>query len=178
MKANEIWGFKGWFWWLFGAVLCVSVAITPSSDFQKTFAILWAIYLGANVGIYLWRNHVENTPLPKLDYNKINPGIRKLVRRLRAARFATTDSGDGVTNVKAGMEGALAVPHVFMVVSTCDLAAEADRLRRLVRSWGVSCEEITASYNPEDKIGVLALMGVEDSDIKDDTYPGWDSPCP
>jgi hypothetical protein len=55
--------------------------------------------------------------LPKLDYSTLNPGIRDLVKELREVHgLETCDSGDGVTNVEAGMEGALEERHVFILV--------------------------------------------------------------
>lgn len=52
-----------------------------------------------------------------INYEDLNPGIRDLVREIREVHgLETTDSGDGVTNVALGMEGALEERHVFIVV--------------------------------------------------------------
>lgn len=52
-----------------------------------------------------------------IDYDKLSPGIRQLVRQLRQDGFETTDSGDGSSHA-AGMEGALPFRHVFIKCDT------------------------------------------------------------
>jgi hypothetical protein len=112
-----------------------------------------------------------------LGLSTINPGIREVVRRLRDAGFDTTDSGDGVTNVAAGMEGALKVPHVHMFIRlTLDTKDahffnEACRLRDVVESWGVELgglnpASVQAMYDPCDGIATVTLYGVTDADLR------------
>lgn len=53
-----------------------------------------------------------------LDYNKIAPGVRDLVRELNEVHgIKTCDSGDG-SNFAAGMSCALPDRHVFMRFDT------------------------------------------------------------
>ena len=98
------------------------------------------------------------------DIETINPGVRKLVQLLRDLGFATTDSGDGVTNVEAGMEGALDIPHVFMKVNH---EREANRLMTFLGIERVRIEPgmIQYSYDPSDGSRILALYGVSDKDL-------------
>lgn len=113
------------------------------------------------------------------DYSKICPGVRDLVRRLRAAGFDTCDSGDG-SHHAAGMECAREYPHVTMIVAPESAMAETRRLRDLVRSWGVmiwpigtvddygrSAPSIQLSYDPalweRPGAATLELMHVTDA---------------
>lgn len=96
------------------------------------------------------------------------PGVREVVRRLRDEGFDTTDSGDGVANVEAGMEGALPIPHVVMVIPTHEVVSGAERLLELVRSWGVpiggaSGALVESTYSPVDGVVLLTLFGVVDA---------------
>lgn len=107
------------------------------------------------------------------DINDVQPTMRKLVTWLRAAGFETTDSGDGVTNVEAGMEGALTEPHVFILLANyLSIIRQADRLQRLVVEYGFSIgyEEgevyVEAMYSPYDGISTLALWGATDETME------------
>ncbi len=106
-----------------------------------------------------------------LDYSTLTPGIRRTVALLRALGFKTTDSGDGVTNVKAGMEEAMTRPNVYMVVPARQLVTEALRLRYVLRKRGIPIDSqgpddvpcIQGMYDPcGDSAGIL-LMGVDDA---------------
>lgn len=102
----------------------------------------------------------------------INPGVRCLVGWLNANGFETTDSGDGVTNLAAGMEGALDYPHVFIKGHPDTLLREARRLAvELHIRFGVKLRPqgadpkipaIQATYDPVDESSVIALTGVDD----------------
>lgn len=99
--------------------------------------------------------------------NEIQPTMRKIVNILTALGYQTTDSGDGVLNVEAGMEEALEVPHVMMVVETDNLINEAEKLHeyiatRVKPSCDFYCE---IAYSTADKKCVLMLMGVRDEDL-------------
>lgn len=104
----------------------------------------------------------------KAPFNILNvqPTMRATVTWLRTMDFTTTDSGDGVTNVEAGMEGALTIPHVFMVSSKEMGFIEADviwgalKRRGLDQVQGVSVE---MGYSPDDRKVILALYGVDDA---------------
>lgn len=66
-------------------------------------------------------NSLPRPPVPKIDYDQLNPGVRGLVKELREVyRINTTDSGDG-TNFKNGMGGAMEEVHVFIQVAAEDL---------------------------------------------------------
>ena len=108
------------------------------------------------------------------DPAAINPGVRRLVALLRAWGYETTDSGDGVTNVEAGLEGARPYPHVTMRVPPAALSQAADRLRDLLQIRGVHVREfgpqldapaIQATYDPANQVALVELVGVDDSTI-------------
>lgn len=109
----------------------------------------------------------------------INPGIRKTVQWLQEHGFHTTDSGDGVTNLAAGMLCALPFPHVYMTCEPRELHSESHRLLNLLVQQGLNPEAtstlpedpeqecpawaVEASYNPQaPDIGVLLLRDVDD----------------
>ena len=105
----------------------------------------------------------------------LDPGVRGLVRWLRANGFDTIDSGDGRSKLVDGhpmKEEALPFAHVFISAQPDQLTLEADRLRGLLGEYGVTVEalrphgrgrpRIEASYCPVDRRGVLALLHVTD----------------
>jgi hypothetical protein len=100
-----------------------------------------------------------------LDYETLDPGIRKVVRWLRENGFHTTDSGDGVT--KRDMACAFDMPNVAMTTeSKYELFDEADRLwrmlkRRLPERMHVEIH-IEASYDPMDESCVILLLRLHD----------------
>lgn len=104
-----------------------------------------------------------------LDLSTLTPGIREVVRLLRQNGFKTTDSGDGVTNVANGMEGAMTVPHVVMRIEPDEIIAEARRLQSLIDPYcteeGASGPFIEASFSPRDNIAVLVLFELSDADL-------------
>ena len=111
-----------------------------------------------------------------LDYDKIDPGIRKLVWFLRTLGFRTTDSGDGVS--KPSTERMIHRPHVYIEVDPRDLLSETDRVYRLLGMFGVDLtgdcvDEVTGqvmpkvsvegTYTPHGVSGIL-VTGVSDKD--------------
>ena len=94
----------------------------------------------------------------------LTPGIRKTVLWLRSHGYDTTDSGDGVTNVEAGMECALDIPHVCMMTTPLKMVAASRNLLDLVTSVGIKAEQgmIEASYDPVSGVALLMLYGVDD----------------
>ena len=105
---------------------------------------------------------------------EIHSSIDRVVMLLLSAGFRTTDSGDGVTNVAAGMDGALDVPHVFATVEPEDLVEEVDRMAAVLTDAGVRfarqpvwldsevLPRIEGSYSTADGVAVVALLGVTD----------------
>lgn len=102
----------------------------------------------------------------------ITPGIRQLVAWLNSKGFETTDSGDGVTNVEAGMECAMATPNVAIAVSPDVLVSETRRLFSLLVSElkvavsrineDASTVMIQATFDPGDESAVIMLTGLDD----------------
>ena len=91
-----------------------------------------------------------------VDYSKLDPGIRDVVRVLRKAWFQTTDSGDGVS--KPPEERTVEGPHVFITVPPKMLLSESHRLMNLLGSgWRVE-----ATYSPADGVALLAAYMDED----------------
>lgn len=101
-----------------------------------------------------------------INYEELTPGIRNVVRWLRDNGFETTDSGDGITNVALGMEGALDCPHVFMVAADPITAiTECKRLHALLLDRGLAAEAGTVQlmYDPSDEVSVIALYNIDDA---------------
>lgn len=104
----------------------------------------------------------------------VNPGVQRLVGWLRSKGFDTTDSGDGVTNVAAGIEYALDFPHVAIAVNKDRMVQEADALADLLAEHGIPIhmnhyEErpwIDATYCPGDQTALIFLNHVSDKDLK------------
>lgn len=121
--------------------------------------------------------HGEDTPLEDM-----NPGIRKTVAWLRDNGFRTCDSGDGVTHQFACDRDQA---YVVIRVEPYEMAAEADRLMKLLDGMGVSLLEayeaigdayeagtltdkpeqpfLQADYNPVTGIATLDLACVSDA---------------
>lgn len=99
------------------------------------------------------------------DYNVIMPSMRRTVRWVRSLGFETTDSGDGITNVEAGMECALDFPHVVCKVDDPNTGVErAKFLHKCCKDLGLPVPtkvSVEFSYNPED-VGVILLIGLTD----------------
>lgn len=106
-----------------------------------------------------------------LDPNELTPGIRRTVLYLRAHDFGTCDSGDGVTNVEAGMEGAMPIPHVHILAKPMELVPEARRLRMLLAgvTWepcgpeGNTGPAIECTYDPVSDVAIISLLHVDDA---------------
>lgn len=112
------------------------------------------------------------TPKDDLDYSTLTPGIRRTVALVRSWGFETTDSGDGVTNVKAGMEEAMTRPNVYITVRDPDrLIRESQGLLERLDSIGVDMDAqgpddspcIQAMYDPCIHSAGILLMGVDDA---------------
>lgn len=86
-----------------------------------------------------------------LNYDALDPGVRDVVRKLRAAGFETTDSGDGKSKADLIKEGcALDFAHVFSVVPKDLMCWEAERMQDLLgadwkveASWAPGCSDAT-----------------------------------
>lgn len=119
----------------------------------------------------------EDTPIEEM-----NPGIRKTVQWLRDNGFRTCDSGDGVTHeCECDRDQA----YVVIRVEPYEMAAEADRLMKLLDGMGVSLADayeavgdayaagtlgekmdypfLQADYNPVNGIATLDLACVSDA---------------
>lgn len=111
----------------------------------------------------------------------LSPGVRDLVILLNELGFNTCDSGDG-TNYAHGMGCGVPFPMVAIRVDRDKLCSEADRLMGELEKRGVSfepkmqeCDEnsleaqfpqIQASYNPQDKEGLIVLFNVLSRDLQ------------
>lgn len=114
-----------------------------------------------------------------LDYEKLDPGIRRVVALLRAHNFHTVDSGDGVTKFLpespfyvADPDSVNPFPHVACMVDPEQMVSEARRLKTLLAGHGVAVApmgndkpSIHASYDPADETALLILVSVEDTDL-------------
>lgn len=98
------------------------------------------------------------------------PGIWRTVAWLQGNDFDTVDSGDGVANVAAGMEGAIPLPNVHMRVDPGRLVGEADRLRScmaqvVLDDAALDGVQFIASYDAADGSAVLSLIGFGDEKL-------------
>ena len=109
--------------------------------------------------------------LTELNLEGLDPGIREVVKRLRAESFNTTDSGDGVSKV-LDMDCALDVPNVHMTFPSDftpkELYYETVRLMFVVKSWGIKVQpgNIQLTYCPLQESTILSLFNVSDKDLK------------
>jgi hypothetical protein len=93
------------------------------------------------------------------DESRLDPGIRDVVRTLRAAGFQTSDSGDGVSKpadwYKSGE--ALPYPHVFSVTTTRAMVDDAGILLQLLRAEHGTMGDwrVVASWSPNDGHAIL-----------------------
>lgn len=92
-----------------------------------------------------------------IDYAKLDPGIREIVRKLRDLGWDTTDSGDGVS--KPDMECAMSFPNIA-VATACDrFFRDADaldiELSRIEPGWTVE-----ATYWPA--CGTVILLATKE----------------
>lgn len=106
-----------------------------------------------------------------INYEEMNPGIRRTVKWLRSCGFDTTDSGDGVTH-----DHACDRDHAYVVIVVEDadrLVKRADLLRGLLGHRGIKIApqsidpsaqvSIQASYDPANRIAVIDLTGLTDA---------------
>lgn len=108
---------------------------------------------------------------------QINPGIQRLVAILVAHGFETCDSGDGETHDYACDR---LYPYVSMRVMPYEAINETARLKNLISGLGATVVSMTEafgespvptsgciqlSYDPCDKIAILDLLGVKDTDL-------------
>lgn len=103
----------------------------------------------------------------------IQPTMARTVEWVRSLGLHTTDSGDGVTNVAAGVEGALDYPHVFAVVhGSHDSMQAVHGLWNAVESRGLcGVATVELSYDPATRMGIVALCGVTDANLGEE--PAW-----
>jgi hypothetical protein len=109
------------------------------------------------------------TNIEPIDTSKLNPGIRELVKALRADGFDTRDSGDGKTHE---FECDQPYPYVHIVVGNhFRLVHEVVRLKKWLADRGVIVEPadedgkaivIEGTYNPAHEAAVISLFNVTD----------------
>ncbi len=97
----------------------------------------------------------------------LTPGVRRLVAWCNANGFETTDSGDGATNVTAGMECALDFPHVIITCRPEQLVARSQSLKSYLGRVGVNMAPVSieAVYSPVDGHAHILLHGLDDSGL-------------
>ncbi len=115
-----------------------------------------------------------------MDYDQLNPGIRRTVQTLHLLGYTTTDSGDGKTH-----EHACDRDHPYVVVSgwTNSLGgarnlevSDADKIYEALESYGVEMSaqgmgadgwsvppSMQFSYDPGNRIALIDIMGVDDT---------------
>lgn len=97
----------------------------------------------------------------QLDYQQLDPGIRKTVAYLRGLGFDTTDSGDGKTKVEAIAAGeALPFPHVCILAAPDQLVANCRLLQDLIEH--VPGAHVEGSYDSADNVAIITVLDCPD----------------
>lgn len=84
-----------------------------------------------------------------MNYNKLDPGIREVVRYLRENGFNTVDSGDGKTKFESGdwdAEELLPMPHVFIASRPNELLDDAEDLVNTMKHAGIHVSSQTEAW--------------------------------
>lgn len=123
--------------------------------------------------------------MEEIDYEKLDPGIRKLVKLLRDNGFDTTDSGDGISKFTDFPDScAESMPNVYIQTTSDILLSECNRLVNLLKQHvksgtleetfihpdlgqEVSRVAIEATYLPMEEVSVLGVHGIADIDLID-----------
>jgi hypothetical protein len=111
----------------------------------------------------------DDAVLAQIDYETLNPGIRKLVRILRDAGFNTVDSGDGRTH-----EHVCDREYAYVSIRVGEpqhLIDKSRALQVLLAGLGVSIQEIgleerpciQATYDPANNLAMIDLAYVDDT---------------
>lgn len=121
-----------------------------------------------------WRVEVDRRKLSdveRIDYDSLDPGIRRVVSLLNELGFSTCDSGDGVSKPKG--EGVIDIPHVFHRTNRPFEAAQ--NLLNELRRMGIRVDEsghgpvwIEASQDPVSGVGLVGLYGLNDAGLPPD----------
>ena len=103
--------------------------------------------------------------IPHINYDELDPGVRRLVRALREHNFMTTDSGDGRTKPEDERTfGDRA--HVAMVPLSANLIlSESNRLRDLILKWLTPRISYAAPYDPDDEHEIFASYDPKDRSV-------------
>jgi hypothetical protein len=108
--------------------------------------------------------------MAELDYETLDPGIRRLVRKLNEAGYRTTDSGDGISKGENAVEP---YPHVHIALPRAvNMERTADALLALIETWVEATPDdlhIQVSYSPLDGVKLLSVTGLADADLKPDS---------
>lgn len=123
-----------------------------------------------------------------INYEELDPGIRKLVTLLRNYNFETVDSGDGESKVGTDGEGCMhKYPNVVIEVKKEHLIYSCINLKQVLEShgivfpeqpdakqvgddwstgWEVYSPAIDGSYDPISDKAYILLSNVSDKDLK------------
>lgn len=102
--------------------------------------------------------------------DEIQPTMVRTVALIRSFGLETTDSGDGVLNVEAGMEAALDFPHVIVML---DSAVFIDTTaRRLASKLGAFVRpetefHVEVSYSTKDDLAIATIIGLTDAGLRE-----------
>ena len=103
-----------------------------------------------------------------LDYDQLDPGIRKTVRWLRSLGYETTDSGDGRSKDLSDTDN-LDVPHVAIALpDQCKPAPFGDRIWREIQMFFDDGEapdavHVEVSYSARDQRWIVMVYGLDDA---------------
>lgn len=110
----------------------------------------------------------RRAPPGDIDYESLDPGIRDVVRKIRMAGFVTSDSGDGTSKFDANgvsnMEGAIPIPHVFVISDLEHMIEDSKTLKGLFPDW-----DVEASYRVGEE-DIVPIMVFNSSGIAHDFF--------
>ena len=98
-----------------------------------------------------------------MNYDELNPGIRKTVKLLNSVGWETTDSGDGETH---DYECDRDVGYVVVVSTPQDVIHDSDLIHSFLESYGVefslTSTSIQATYSPVDGYAFVDIHDIHD----------------
>lgn len=129
-----------------------------------------------------WRKQGTSSPdfggmdADEIDYDKLDPGIREVVRWLNSKHFDTTDSGDGKYKLEHGWsaEEIVPMPHVYMKVPSHSAITEAKLLVRYLKEAGINVVAQTEAWG--DFVDEEVVTGVGGAGLNMEQTDRWAKP--
>ena len=102
-----------------------------------------------------------------MNYDELNPGIRKTVKLLNSVGWKTCDSGDGETH---DYECDRDAGYVVVVSTPQNVIHDSDLIHGFLESYGVTFSpedtSIQANYSPVDGYAFVDIHNIHDRMLK------------